>query len=179
MLTITLPETEVFDEETQEFRTAESLTFELEHSLVSLSKWESIVQKPFLSKDEKTPEEMLEYVRCMTISPGIPREAYYRLTEDHFKAIYEHINNKMTATWFSEDNRPATREIITAELVYYWMIELDIPFECESWHLNRLFTLIKVVNLKRQPAKKMSRREVGQRQRMLNEQRMAQLGTKG
>lgn len=179
MLTIVLPETEMFDEETQMFITAESITFELEHSLVSLSKWESITNKPFLGRDAKSYAEVIEYVRCMTITPGVPAEAYSRLTNEHYEAINGYMNARMSATWFNDDKKPTPKEIITAELIYYWMIELNIPFECETWHLDRLFTLIKVVNLKRQPAKKMSRREIGQRQRALNEQRLAQLGTKG
>lgn len=179
MLTIVLPATEMFDDETQIFFDAEEVTIELEHSLASLSKWESIVKKPFLGKDEKTTSEMIEYIRCMTISPGVPSEAYSRLEEPHYKAIYDYMNAPMTATWFKEDNRPPSREVITAELIYYWMIELNIPFECEHWHLNKLFTLIRVVNLKRQPAKKMNRRDAGAHQRALNLQRLSQLGTSG
>jgi hypothetical protein len=179
MLTIALPETELFDEKAGEFRNYEALTIELEHSLVSLSKWESITHKPFMGKGEKTSEELLLYVKCMTITPGVPDETYVRLTEENFTDIYEYLNNKMSATWFTDTNQPGSREVITSELIYYWMIELNIPFECETWHLNRLFTLIRIVNTKRQPAKKMSRREVAARQHALNEQRRQQLGTRG
>lgn len=179
MLTITFPEVELFDSETQTFIETEALTIELEHSLVSLSKWESITNKAFLGKEEKTPQDMLEYIKCMTITPGVPPETYSRLTSEHYEAINSYMNAKMTATWFQEDKSPPSRETITAELIYYWMIELNIPFECETWHLNRLFTLIRVVNVKRQPAKKMNRSEMARQRSALNQQRLSRLGTSG
>jgi hypothetical protein len=180
VLTIVVPGVEVFDNHAQEFSTEGDFTLELEHSLVSLSKWESKHEKPFLGKDEKTSQEILDYIKAMVLTSNVPDEVWSKLTEENISAINTYIEAKMSATWFSE-LRPESRnrETMTAELIYYWMITYQIPFECESWHLNRLFTLIRVCSIKQAKPKKMSRSEIMQRNRELNAQRKAQLGTRG
>ena len=180
MLEITIPATELWDEINEEFITTKEQTLRLEHSLVSLSKWESKWCKPFLSKTNKTDEEMLDYVRCMTLTQNVPYEVYRCLTDDNIHKIYEYIDAPMTATWFNDDNTKGTsREQTTSELIYYWMIALNIPFECQKWHLNRLLTLIRVCNIKNQPPKKMSKRDIMSRNAALNAARRNRLNTKG
>jgi hypothetical protein len=179
MLTIVVSGVEMFNDTTQEFTTEGDVVLELEHSLVSLSKWESKHEKPFLGSDDKTIEEVLEYVKFMTLTK-VPEETFSRLSEANVEEINNYINAKMTATWFNDQpGTPQSREVITAELIYYWMIAFQIPFECETWHLNRLFTLIRVCNIKQSKPKKMSRAEIAARNRELNAQRRAQFKTKG
>jgi hypothetical protein len=179
MLKVIVPGDELYDETSQEFVTRGDVVLELEHSLVSLSKWESKYEKPFLDTAEKTTEEVLDYIRMMILGE-VPEEILLKLSEDNLNAINNYIDAKMTATWFREaPGAPKTREIVTSELVYYWMIALQIPFECQTWHLNRLFTLIRVCNIKSAKPKKMSRSEIAARNRELNAQRKERLGTSG
>lgn len=180
MLTIVIPGVEHFDELTQEFVHREEFVIELEHSLVSLSKWESVFEKPFLASTKKTSEEIFSYINAMCLTKNTPVEIFQRLSENNLDEINTYINAKMSATWFNEPKMPSRQnEVITAELIYYWMISFNIPIEFENWHLNRLFTLIKICNLKQQKPKKMSRSEVLSRNRALNDKRRAQLGTNG
>ena len=180
MLKILVKGVEFFDDEHQEFKSVSDFELELEHSLVSLSKWESTFEKPFLSSKDKTEIEVLEYIKMMTLTEEVPIDVYSRLSVANVNAINDYINAKMTATWFRDDRdqRPS-REIITSEIIYYWMISFKIPFECQYWHLNRLFTLIRVCGQKNAPAKKMSKSEMAARNREINAQRKALLGTRG
>jgi hypothetical protein len=179
VLTITVILAEHFNQETNQF-SYESFQLELEHSLSSLSKWESEFEKPFLGPDPKTPEEVLAYFKLMTLTPNVAPEVFDKLSEDNVSMINEYVARKMTATWFREvPDGPKTREIITAELVYYWMVQFNIPWEAQYWHLNRLFTLIRVLNEKQAKPKKMSKQDIIARNRQLNEQRRAQLNTTG
>ena len=181
MLGIVVPEGDGFDERTNEFVIQPSVELQLEHSLVSLSKWEEFFEKPFLSATQKSIEETLWYVKAMCLTPAVAPEVFTRLTKANLNDINTYLNAKMTATWVRESkpSRPSS-EIITSEIIYYWMISLHIPFEpCENWHLNRLMMLIRVVNEKNNPGKKMSAREVAERNRALNEKRRAELGTRG
>lgn len=185
MLQITIPAAvnEYFDEKTNEFvyeQITKEQTLQLEHSLVSLSKWESKWCKSFLSNKEKTHEEIIDYVRCMTITQNVDPHVYLYLTEDNVREIKQYIEAPMTATCFSEEKgSKGGKEVVTAELIYYWMIALNIPFECQKWHINRLLTLVRVCNIKNQPPKKRSKRDLMKRNAALNEARRKQLNTRG
>jgi hypothetical protein len=180
MLQIVIPDAELWNEQTQEFIPLKGQTLQLEHSLVSLTKWESKWHKPFLSKEEKSEEETIDYIRCMTLTQNVNPDVYYRLTKQNMAEISAYIEAPMTATHFSEDkNGRGSREIVTSELIYYWMIALNVPFECQKWHLNRLLTLIRVCNIKNQPPKKMSKKDIMSRNASLNAARRKQLNTKG
>lgn len=180
MLELVVPATESYDEVTQQFINSSETHLRLEHSLVALSKWESEWEKPFIGKDVKTDEQTMSYIRCMALDPDIPPEVFHNLSPENYKAINQYIEAKMTATWFTDKpTREGSRETITSELIYYWMIALNIPMECENWHLGRLFTLIKVCNQKNSPPKKMTKQELRERNRRLNAERKAQLNTTG
>lgn len=171
---------EKWDESEQEFVYVKETTLQLEHSLISLSKWESKWCKPFFSKTEKTHEETIDYIKLMTLTPNVDPDVYNRLSNENIIQINDYILAPMTATTFGKDtNSKNSREIITAELIYYWMITLNIPFECEKWHLNKLITLIKVCNIKNTPPKKMSKRDVMSRNAALNAARRQQMNSKG
>ena len=181
MLHITIPAIDLYDEINNEFITTKEQTLALEHSLVSLSKWESKWCKPFLSKEGLTTEETIDYIRCMTLTQNVSPDVYKYLTNDNIKAVEEYINAPMTATWFSENKSKGGKngEIVTAELIYYWMIALNIPMECQKWHLNRLITLVRVCNIKNTPPKKMGKRATMSRNAALNAARRKQLNTNG
>jgi hypothetical protein len=179
VLKITVRLSESYDEDKQEF-VSEDFDLELEHSLISLSKWESEFEKAFLGKGEKTDEEIMGYVKAMILTPDFPPEVFEKLSLENINAINAYIDRKMTATWFNEPKKGAiSRETITSELIYYWIVSYQIPWEVERWHLNRLFTLIKVFNAKNEKPKKTSRAEAAAQRRALNEQRKVQMGTRG
>lgn len=180
MLKITVPGGEFFDERKQEFVVLKERTLQLEHSLVSLSKWESKWNKAFLSRNEKTTEETLDYVRCMTLTQNVDPEVFKHLSSKNIEEINSYISAPMTATWFpKEEGGGGSRETVTSELIYYWMITLNIPFECQKWHLNRLLSLIRVCNNKNTPPKKRSRSEIMRRNAELNAARRRKYNTRG
>lgn len=182
MLQVTIPEREFYDEKRQEFVTTQSVSLQLEHSLVSLSKWESKWCKPFLGKGERTNEEVMDYIRCMTITKNVDQNVYNYIPAPVINQIKDYINAPMTATWINERETLPKKggiEVVTAEVIYYWMIALNVPMECQKWHLNRLITLIRVCNISNQPPKPVNRKEMISRRRALNEARRSQLNTKG
>lgn len=160
----------------------EAYELRLEHSLASLSRWEAIHEKAFYNKEQKpmSPEETLSYIEQMVLNENPPKDFLDRLTFEDRQKVLEYINSRQTATWFHEDpNQKGTREIVTAELIYYWMINFQIPFSCENWHVNRLMTLIKICGIKQTKPKRMSRQAVSQQYSAINAQRREQLGTAG
>lgn len=180
MLQIDVPAGEFFNEITNQFEYSKATTLTLEHSLVSLSKWESNHCKPFLTGDEKTNEEILDYIKCMTLTQNVDPNVYKSLSNENIDKINKYINDPHTATTVKENpNAPKGREIITSELIYYWMIALQIPFECQKWHLNRLLMLIKVCNIKNTPPQKMTQRQLMSRNAALNAARRKQLNSRG
>lgn len=181
MLTITIPAGEIFNSETNEFIFTKEQTLTLEHSLVSLSKWEAKWGKPFLGKESKTNEEMLDYIRCMTITQNVDPKVYSFITTKNIEEISKYIEAPMTATWFNEREGKGkhNNEVITSEIIYYWMVSFNIPVEFQKWHLNRLLTLIKVCSIKNEPPKKMSKREILDRNKAINKARRASMNTSG
>lgn len=177
MLVINVNTIELFDESRSVITKGAGFTIELEHSLASLSKWESIWEKPFLTETPKTPDEELSYIQCMCLGNVPDINDLKRLTLEDRKEINAYMSSKQTATWFNErDDKRKSTEIVTAEVIYYWMSEMNVPYECDKWHFNKLMTLIKVINLKKAPPKKMGRRETLAQARAINAQRRQQYG---
>ena len=175
MLKLYVPESEQFDSKTNTF-----YNVTLEHSLVSISKWESKWKRPFLSEAPRTYKESIDYIRCMTVNQNVDPLVYNCLTPSMFKLINDYIGEDQTATTFKQDpNAKKSREIVTSELIYYWMVSLNIPFECQKWHLSRLLTLIRVCSIKNAPAKKMSKRDIMAQNRSLNAARRRAHHTRG
>ena len=182
MLTIEIPiSPEGWDEAKQEFVESRTQSLQLEHSLISLSKWESKWHKPFLSTKEMTDEETLDYIKCMTLTKNVKPDVYNHITRENMNDVVNYISDPMTATTFYKDEKGANnREIVTSEPTYYWMIASNIPFDpCQKWHLNRLITLIRVCGIKNTPPKKRSRREIMSRNAALNAARRQQMNSKG
>lgn len=180
MLRLIIEGGETFNEETNEFDTFDGVVIELEHSLVSLSKWEAKHQKPFLSSGRKTPEEIIGYITSMIITPNVDLDVLNRCQQEDLDKIQRYIDSSQSATTFGTmPERRGPGEVITSELIYYWMVAFSIPFECQYWHLNRLFSLVRICNIKNSKPKKMSRHEVAMRNRELNAQRREQLNTSG
>ena len=195
MFLLTIPKQEYWDARKQEFVQLNAVTIRLEHSLVSLSKWESKWHVPFFGNDAMTREQMVDYVRCMTVTQGVSPEVYLRLTEANMNAVYKYMDDPMTATWFAgepkpwepkipQNNKPRSKikvkaKPLTSKVIYSRMFAAHIPIECEKWHLNRLFTLIRVCNEEQKPPKKMNKKEAMSRQRALNEKRLKEFKTRG
>lgn len=182
MLRIKVKGREFYDEKTNEFIYSKDTILQLEHSLVSISKWESKWKKSFLNSKEKSPAEFLDYIRCMCITQNVSEDVFRSLDKDNFTTIQEYMNDTMTATVLppsAQKSKGGSRDVITSELIYYWMVSLQIPFECQRWHLNRLLTLIDICNIKNTPPKKMSTSEILNRNKALNAARRAKYHSAG
>jgi hypothetical protein len=180
MLRLIIEGEEVYNEEENTFTTFNDVVLDLEHSLISLSKWESKYQKPFLSSEKKTTEEIFGYLQAMIINQDQDLDAIYRCSQSDITKIQEYIDSSQSATTFGMmPERRGPGEVITSELIYYWLVAFNIPFECQYWHLNRLFSLIRICNIKNSKPTKMSRHETAQQRAELNAKRRAELGTTG
>lgn len=180
MLEITIPGKEIFNEDDCSFITTPGATIKLEHSLLSISKWEAKYKKSFLNTQDKSPTELFDYIKMMTVTPNVNPDVYTGLTEENVVEIKKYIEDPMTATTFSQQNQgPRNHEIITNELVYCWMTQLSIPFSCEKWHISRLLTLINVCSIKNQPPKKMDQKSILRQNAALNKARRAKKGSRG
>ena len=180
MLALTIGRGEFFDEEKQQFIQAKGTVIELEHSLVSISKWEAKWKKPFLSKDPKTAEETLDYIRFMTKTQHVDPELYNSLTNEQIRTVNRYIDDPMTATKISKtEGKGFSNRVITSEEIYYYMTAYQIPFECQRWHFNRLMTLIRICDEKNKPKKNIPRGDLGRRTRGLNAARRARYGSRG
>lgn len=184
MLTLNIPDLEVFDEETYEFHTYKGGVLKLEHSLISISKWEANWHIPFLDENnEKTPEQTLDYIKCMTLN-NVDPEIYFGINNTHIQKVNEYIENPMSATTFSNRNGEGgssggRKQIITSELIYSWMVGFRIPPEYQKWHINRLLNLIHICEIQNKPPSKLSKNKITSRNAALNAQRRAMMGSKG
>jgi len=176
---IYVPDAELFNEKTLEFITVKGQTISIEHSLVSISKWESIWKKSFINAGKYTPEEYLSYIKCMTITQNVNPRIYDVLTIENLKEIQDYIDDPMTATTFTQEGNRRAHEVITSELIYCWMTMYGIPWECQKWHINRLLTLINVCAIKNGDTKKMSKNQIAAQNSAINAQRRKMLGSKG
>lgn len=179
LLQVIIPASEKYDESSNTFFKTKEQKLNLEHSLVSISKWESKWKKPFISRESKTIEETLDYIRCMTINPNVDPNVYLDIPQDVLKKIQDYIDDPMTATWINSKENGSNRQIITSELIYYWMVSYRIPIECQKWHLNRLLMLIRVCDEKNKAPKKMKKSDILSRNARLNAARRAKLHSKG
>lgn len=181
MLQIVIPKSELYDNERNEFVYIDECKITLEHSLVSISKWESKWHKPFLSS-EKTYEETIDYIRCMTLTQNVKPETYLAITADNLAEIEKYVEDPMTATWFNdrrnESNNRSSKRVITSEIIYYWMISKGVPMECQKWHINRLLTLIRVIDVS-ESSNKMSKSDLVKYNKALNASRKTRLNTTG
>ena len=178
MLTLIVKPMELYDEDSNTFTFTKECALSLEHSLVSISKWESIYCIPFLAKEKKTPAQTLDYIKCMTITKNVDPKVYSYLTNDNLEEVNSYIGHSATATKLKSSDK-VSNEIITSEKIYCLMIDYNIPFECQKWHLNRLITLLALCQHKNEPAKKVNQKELATQRRELNEQRRKASGTKG
>ena len=179
MIQLVVPDLEIYDDGKSEFIIEKGQILQVEHSLVSIAKWESKWNKPFLTNKSKTVEETLDYIRCMTITQNVLPYIYSHITNEIVNQVSEYIARPMSATWFTNDDNTPSKEIITSEIIYYSMIAYNIPFECQKWHLNRLLTLIRVCKKKNDKPKKMSKAEIMNRNREINNKRRQQQNSKG
>lgn len=179
MLEITIPDGELYDESSNEFITIKGVVLRLEHSLVSISKWESNWKEPFLSEVPKSIAQTVDYVKCMTINQNIDPMVYEALSNEHINQVNEYIKESRTATTFSDKGNGSRRDVITSELIYWWMAQFNIPMECQKWHLSRLLALIRIASIKNSPQKSMSRQAVLSQNAALNAARRKARGSKG
>ena len=179
MLQLVVPNLEVYDDGKSEFIIKKGQILQVEHSLVSIAKWESKWNKPFLTNKAKTIEETIDYIKCMTITQNVLPYIYSQITNENVNQVSEYIALPMSATWFTNEDNIPSKEIITSEIIYYSMIAYNIPFECQKWHLNRLLTLIRVCKKKNDKPRKMSKAEIVNRNRELNNKRRQQSNSKG
>jgi hypothetical protein len=188
MLQVDVPGRELWDAKNEVFINTKPVHLTLEHSLVSIAKWESTWERSFLKNGAQTKEQMEDYIRCMTLTQNVDPGIYKTLPDSVFQQVSEYIQKPMTATYFPPDERQGgMRDVVTAELIYYWMIANNIPFDpCQKWHLNRLMALIRVCSLKNAEAnadpkkrRRMSSAEIMRRNAKLNEERLKKYNTTG
>lgn len=179
MLRLIIPPAELYDEITNEFVYTKSQALQLEHSLVSISKWESKWKKSFIANTKPTIKESIDYIKCMTLTQNVDDDVYKHITSKVIDEVSAYIDDGMSATTFMKSHDPGTGEIVTSELIYYWMIILGVPFECQKWHLNRLLMLINVCNIKNQPEKHISRSEIYARNAKINADRKKAANSNG
>lgn len=182
MLELHLPAEEVFDRKESKIYKLPEITLRLEHSLLTISKWETIWELPFLSEEKKTNDQLHSYVSIMA-GGNLEEETLNRLGQSHYEKLNTYLNAKHSATWFSDPpNQRKSTQTVTSELIYFWMTTYNIPFECENWPFARLMNLIRIASIKNDPDKGKKKRNKSQmlsERAMLNQKRREELGTTG
>lgn len=180
MLEIHVPEREFYDERNEVFIKTRPVILQLEHSLMSVSRWESKWRKPFLTDEDKTRAETMDYIRCMTINRDVDPNVYAALTSDDIQKIMDYVGAELTATKvYRVKSTNAPKKTITSEVIYSWMVMYNVPFECQKWHISRLLKLLDVLEIANNPKNKMSKGETARSNAALNKARRAKLHSKG
>ena len=179
MLEIIVPANEIYLPAENRFVAIPSCTLTLEHSLISIAKWEAKWHTPYLNAKKRSSAQEFDYIRCMVVGPVKNDYVFSVLTPENIAQIRAYMEESMTATTFSKGQRSTSREVVTAEILYCRMFANNIPMECQKWHLNRLLTLIRVCSIKNAPSKKMGKNSILSRNAQLNAARRQQLNTRG
>lgn len=184
---IVVPETKLrlWDETNERFKYIchPETKLTLLHSLVSLSLWESKWHTNYFSKTKKTAEQAIDYIRCMTRETDVNPDVYNTIAMSNklLDEIGDYIDDPMTATIITDNrkNKSNKNEYITSELIYWSMIQHGIPVEFETWHINRLLTLINVCNAKNGGGGKMKKKDILAEYAKINERNRAKYNSKG
>lgn len=179
---------ELFDEETNTFLHPVGKKLHLEHSLLSISKWEAEWEIPFLNTD-KTSEQSLSYIKCCVLDDDFDELLLNTLSDKNILDFNAYLSKGMTAKKIIDlrsslsqkrkSRRPASQKALTSEDIYYSMIQFHVWKECEEWPLQRLLSLLQLCSLKSNSTGEMSKSDQAKFYREENARRKAKYHTNG